>query len=264
MKQSAISLKFETYNWITGKIEPYLGQAFLLRSPDESSTMFVTALHNISSEENRKGELEICLSPHTCTVASGVAAFVKFPNRGWVKEDHHAIKLRDGVTWSSGFDISLGPSTNAEEQWTEDPVKAEMLKRLLKSTEPLKVVEDNFPYAEGLKVGILVWTPSASPDKKEFSVVDIEKGQEESSIKQVCGDTRNVMIYTGTISHVGTKHIEYNVNSFKGYSGGAVLVMERGHPAFGKAIAVHGGYQDELGTNIGFKLAGVFDRLEVE
>ena len=71
-----------------------------------------------------------------------------------------------------------------------------------------------------------------------------------------------MIIYTGAITKNGHQHIEYNVNTFKGCSGAIIIVMQRGHPDFGKARAVHGGYKHEFGQNVGFKLAGEFDREE--
>ena len=79
--------------------------------------------------------------------------------------------------------------------------------------------------------------------------------------EEILGGENVVMIYTGFITKGDDNHhIEYNVNTYKGCSGAIVIVMERGHPDFGKALAVHAGYKKELGNNIGFKLAGAFDR----
>ena len=82
--------------------------------------------------------------------------------------------------------------------------------------------------------------------------------------QNILGQKADVMIYTGVITRepkTEEDHIEYNVNTFKGCSGGIVIVMDRKHPDFGKAIAIHAGYSKSLKTNLGFKLAaGTFDR----
>jgi hypothetical protein len=67
----------------------------------------------------------------------------------------------------------------------------------------------------------------------------------------------DLIITTGKITFVGEEHIEYNVNTVHGHSGAAVVVQEAGHRYHGKPIAIHVGFEEEFGTNIGFKLQGM-------
>lgn len=274
IKGSVIFLRFVCQNLQNGKKVPYLGQAGILRNPANGVLKFATCKHNLGTEENEHGELEVCLAPHECVLADGFTADIRLPSTGWSKTLNSATELRDGITWSNGFDISLGPIVNeqtAEENWPNDPVRAGFLNRLLTTELSLDVVDDNFSYDEDLKIGIIVNNPGV--DEKAFSEVGgldgieventcatIARGVKETKIAAVCEEKDVVMIYTGQITLNGSQHIEYNINTYKGCSGAIVIVMDRDHPDFGKALAVHAGYKTELRTNLGFKLAGAFDR----
>jgi hypothetical protein len=47
-----------------------------------------------------------------------------------------------------------------------------------------------------------------------------------------------VMLYTGTITKAGKRHMKYNTNSCNECTGAVVIVMDYNHPDFGKAIAI--------------------------
>lgn len=56
------------------------------------------------------------------------------------------------------------------------------------------------------------------------------------------------------------QHVEYDINTFGGCSGSAVLFLEIGPPDFLKVIAVHAGYKnhpDHFEANFGYKLTGM-------
>jgi hypothetical protein len=86
---------------------------------------------------------------------------------------------------------------------------------------------------------------------------------EDKKLQQLYGPALSVTIYTGKISYVGEHHIEYDINTYRRCSGAIVFLLEHNeqHPSVkgfdcGKAIAVHAGFKEALGTNIGFKLVG--------
>ena len=131
IKRSPILLDFFAYKELDGGRIRYLGQAFILHCPETISTHFVTCLHNICTESNAHGEMEVCEGPHSCTVtgdSKNQSAFVKFPSTGWVlDESRHKLELRDGVFWKHGFDVSVGPcakdATSAEDHWAGHTIK---------------------------------------------------------------------------------------------------------------------------------------------
>ena len=146
-----------------------------------------------------------------------------------------------------------------------------MLSAVIGQIGHYEVVGDDFSYDLDLKIGIVVYSPPGIDKVEAFSEVEgglasiqIESPSSwangvrgnEAKIRAVLGEPDTVMLYTGSISCDGSRHIEYNINSFKGCSGAIVIVMDRNHPDFGKALAVHAGYCDALGKNIAFKIAG--------
>jgi len=251
-----------------------VGQAGIIRNPNTGELRFATCKHNLATAENDDGELEYCLEPHECVLADGASAHMNLPHTGWARTPRHAVELRDGVRWSYGFDIALGPIVNeqtAQENWPNRSIRADFLNRLLKKTRSFDVVDENFSYHAGLKIGIIVNNPGVGEEafsevgglegiEVEETYATVTKGLKETKIAAVCGDKDVVMIYTGHITLVGNEHIEYKINTYKGCSGAMVIVMERDHPDFGKVLAVHAGYKPALRTNLGFKLAGAFDR----
>ena len=266
IKEKAILLQFACWN--------EQSEAVNLCNPKMGILKFATCKHNLATDINDDGVFETCLAPHTCVLANRRSARITFPNTGWRKRSHHEILLRDGITWSHGFDISLGPVVYAQtgaENWPNDPVHARILNGLVSNLKSFDLVDENFLYEEGLKIGIVAYNPRVGEDA--FSEVGgphginilrtwaiAVKGFNAAKIGAVGREKEDVMIYTGIITKDGNDHIEYNANSYKGCSGAIVIVMDRSHPDFGKAIAIHGGYKPALVTNLGFKLAGNFDR----
>eukprot|EP00978_Attheya_sp_CCMP212_P010616 scaffold25813_cov56-Attheya_sp.AAC.2 len=67
----------------------------------------------------------------------------------------------------------------------------------------------------------------------------------ETQIEAIYGSPNTVNIYTGEITYVGEKHIEYNFNAFTGCSGAVVFLLDKNQPSsvqqcdYGKAIAIH-------------------------
>ena len=87
----------------------------------------------------------------------------------------------------------------------------------------------------------------------------------EASYPKYFGHKMETMINTGSITHVGDDHIEYDINTCGGISGSAVVLLEEG-PDFLKAIAVHAGHKSSSVSTVStsgsnwleyWKMAGV-------
>jgi hypothetical protein len=170
--------------------------------------------------------------------------------------------------------LSSATTLPPAENWPNNVLPQRWLNNLIPKVRPFKVVDEKtFTYEVGLKIAIVVYNHGCTKEEafSEVNLDDIDIGDESTyavrtvGIKQakmeaVLGEKDSVMIYTGYITHVGTDHIEYNVNTHGGCSGGVGLVMTRGHAEFGNALSIHAGFCGALRTNIGFKLAGAFDR----
>ena len=91
-----------------------------------------------------------------------------------------------------------------------------------------------------------------------------EKTISKEELEAIYGQPNKVNIYTGEITHVGEKHIEYDVNSFTSCSGAIVFLLDKGQPEsvdpnldHGKAVAIHAGAHPFVNDrNLGFKLRG--------
>ena len=275
-KKSAIRLQLKCWPADYSAPSTYKGQAFLLRDPITQAVHMVTCKHNIVSEKNvHTGKFEDCEPPHEMVVLAGdmdIHATIVMPNTGYEKTEHPPVNLRQGEVWQYGIDVSFGPVINSETSEACYPTsrfEQHGLRTVLEYLRPLDLVANDFKYTEGLKVGILVQVPGV--DKEAFSEVSgtgniplddkspwlNAADNYRQCFTKVCGEEKDIMIYTGTILEVGEAHIEYDINTYQGCSGAAVIVVDQTHADFGKAIAVHAGYKRTLNANIGFKLLAV-------
>ena len=247
LQKSAMYLATYCRNLVTGTIVGYEGQGSILRSPDGRHLKFSTAKHNLESGPNEYGEFEVCkwhvpVLPEHIKGGGGHQAPITFPETGWTKTNNTLIHLRDGAASASGLDISFGPSADA--------------RSILHDSDftPLDVVKNSFVYRVGMKVAVLVYKFGGSIE------INVPGFDDQTKIPFYVGRPKDTLVLTGTITHVGKLHIEYDVNTFPGCSGSAVILLEEGHPDFLKAIAVVAGhmtYRTGMKTNIGFKLTGM-------
>ena len=301
MNRSAILLHWECEPFDGSVSTRYIGQAFLLRKrmtttnttnlnntqKQQQRVTLVTCKHNIMSEVNDvTGVLEECSPPHDMFLvkkdssncndddAHYLTAKINIYNTGVeeISKQHqtssNTILLRKCAMWKYGIDISLGPvidNDTATTCWPEEHFagRRDRLQRFLNYVQLLYLVDKEFVYTKGLKVGILVQVPPGGVDPNAFSSLEEEEMISSSAeditdrlFEKVYGKERDVMIYTGTILEAGEDNIEYDINTYKGCSGSAVIVLDRTHNVefFGEVIAVHASYNHELKTNIGFKL----------
>ena len=112
----------------------------------------------------------------------------------------------------------------------------------------------------GQKVGIAVrFSDESKPTHKTIVGLNDPDELENVDIEKYYGKPGQVNIYTGEITYVGPKHIEYTINSFTGCSGAVVFLLDQDQPdsvhrsQFGRAIAVHTGAHPSLrNRNYGF------------
>lgn len=170
------------------------------------------------------------------------------------KQDAVPHLLRDGVFWSTGVDVSLGPSITESEALVHWSGSNNANNKVI----PFRMVDHGFVYAVGMKIGIVVSSNTGADE--EDALLDGDHLEDGIHLRDIYGELNNVMIYTGVITRVGNGYFEHDINTFLGCSGAIVFLLDMGQPAFvssedyKKAIGVHVGYKPELRTNIAFKL----------
>jgi len=88
------------------------------------------------------------------------------------------------------------------------------------------------------------------------SVGCIAQQDGENEVIQILGQPCDARVFTGWITKVGQKHIEYDISTFSGCSGAGVFLLDEKSANHCKVIAVHAGHQIALKTNTGFKILG--------
>jgi hypothetical protein len=82
-----------------------------------------------------------------------------------------------------------------------------------------------------------------------------------TKLEDICGVSTDqlVNVSTGEITFVGASHIEYNNNTFEGYAGAIVFLLDKHQPEnlfkesdYGCAIAVHAGAHPYYNRNLAF------------
>jgi hypothetical protein len=184
-----------------------------------------------------------------------------FPDTNWTMVPADRVSLRTENQesrpgfWEYGVDISASGKIGRVGEW------------FTKQFRSFGAVRHTFIPLKGMQVGIAVFfTSDSKPTNKAIAGVGQEEvTMEPQDIENVFGKPGVVNIYTGKIEFVGTKHIEYDINSFTGCSGAVVLLLdgEDQHHSVqtcdhGKAIAIHGGaHPTRTDRNLGFLLSNV-------
>jgi len=111
---------------------------------------------------------------------------------------------------------------------------------------------------KGKKLELLYSNTGATPKTVLGGYAHIQQPE----LNRIYGPAKHTHIYTGEISHVGSQHIEYTINTFEGCSRAIVFLLGcEAQPAdlgvmlkdVGKAIAVHTGVHPRKIKNFGFK-----------
>lgn len=186
---------------------------------------------------------------------------VDFTDENHVRDAEPLIPLRDGKTWK-GIDIGWGSDFTLE---ALGEAKYNFFAEGKYSIEQFELPRRNgFRIMQGQKIGIAVFNKyKISTECPAVAKSDYPKTPEEQ-LEQIFGKPGFVTIYTGEISFVGEYHIEYGLNTYNGSSGAMVFLLNVPEQHFsvdkddcGKAIAVHAGFQNKLGTNVGFMFEGL-------
>lgn len=113
----------------------------------------------------------------------------------------------------------------------------------------------------GLKVAMAIYTtrePEADETNRALFSTD--------KLRTCFGYAEHINIYTGEIVGVYENHIEHNINTYTGFSGAAIFLLDNPtiqHPSvkeedYGKVIAIHAGSKENLeGVNIAFSIGRV-------
>jgi hypothetical protein len=124
-------------------------------------------------------------------------------------------------------------------------------------------IRDTFMFEQGQKVGIAVLFSEESKPRHDTigGAAEPYVSISEAQIKAIYGPPDTANIYTGGITYVGEKHIEYDFNSFTGCAGAVVFLLDKNQPSsvqqcdYGKAIVIHSGAHPFLASrNFGFMI----------
>jgi hypothetical protein len=236
--QRAICVTMITRVDKTGANNYYMGKAGIVDG------LIVTAMHNISSGTNHDGEMEttfVVLMEHGVS-HNGITC--SFPDCGILSSSLATVQIGTS-TWDHGIGIAQG-------EWLVGPVPQV-------PDISFQRVDNDFKYLVGTKVAIAVYLDEVPPFAG--NVVTDAGNVSAEEVVLICGPVDSVNIYTGEVTYVGQDHVAYNINTFKGFSGALVFLVDGPEqsnfvqPAqFGKVIAVHAGYDSGSGSNIGFKI----------
>jgi hypothetical protein len=174
---------------------------------------------------------------------------------GWEPTEADSFNLREGgearpVFWNYGFDVGLG--SVIEEEGNHACTARRSFERVSKDFKFGKRTEgwNGCSFRRGYK-------PTCAEIGVEEDAIELASIG-ESEIQDFYGGQRQVSIYTGEITDVGPKHIEY-INSFTGCAGAIVFLSDMEQPVsveksnWGKAVAVHaGGHPSLSDQNFGF------------
>ena len=265
-----------TFTVIKGEEPCYIGQAFVMNCKSgykhkelNTDAVFVTAKHNVVAEQT-KDDPNVWEFPQPSTTGSVVLYLPQGEQYGMgeiipetrsdpsQKDDPFFLREVPGhqkAEWRRGYDMSVGPAADVR-SWFHDIQRQNLINQL----EPLEAVDESFPYEPGTKVALLAFCK----DQKFLnelrcvssdSIVDdlsTEKCDAQESNDQT-SEVHETLILTGEITHNGEHHIEYNINTCKGCSGGPIIIIDPNSNEYKRVIAVHAGYNDTVDKNIGFK-----------
>lgn len=185
---------------------------------------------------------------------------LSIPGTGWETTDPHP--LRDGFSWRSGFDISLGPHRSGNE------VLKDYFEESTLEKHGFHTVDKDFELKVGMKIGIVVYTIEDVTKEQALrgdKELETQLEPEKIEIHDIYGDPTKVAIYTRQITHVSEDYFEHDMNTFQGCSGAVVFLTDRGQPDtvstkdYKKATGVLAGNKNDLKAGIAFKLQNALE-----
>ena len=222
-------------------------QACVVKMNDGYST--ATAKHNFCTDLNENTLVEE-------EVLRVVAMSVSEPNRVYkigqwssLQEDFRTSNLDSpeafrlpgkGSIWKYGNEVVLTP---LNEEHNKTLLSALANERII----PFEIADLDIEI--GMEIGILA--SSCSNGSLASTVQNEFRGSQYS-----CEESqRDTFITVGTITDVSPDHVEYQINTVKGFSGAPVFLLDPNDSTkHMKLIAVHSGYSTVLNSNFGFRV----------
>ena len=175
---------------------------------------------------------------------------LQIPCSGWARTEEWSRKngytfgkdeTRSQVSWKYGVDFSLGPEFSPSDDSATE---------ILSCINVNDIVPVDFDYEKGMTIAMVIFSVNGPPFEEEEIINDrIDRCKLPSTIGK-----GGAAVFTGEITHVGEKHIEYDINTYGSCSGGPVILLKSGREHHGKVIAVHAGHKIELNATFGFKV----------
>lgn len=233
-----------------------LGGDVLQSGPGGSTAAFcsvcpaVTAKHNLRRTMDEANN-RLCIPMEASLQLSNTAGIdIVWDNLGWMPTN--ILIFAQPAFCACGLEASVGsPIANAE-----NPACA--------AKASFQTIRKDFQFETGQKVGMAVsFTQQTKPTCVTRVGPDADEIPEhfgESAIKKLYyGEPDQVNIYTGEIKYLGSKHIECSINSFSGWAGDIVFLLDMDEPAsvdqsdWGKAVAIYSGTHPRMSDqNCGF------------
>jgi hypothetical protein len=200
------------------------GQACFLQT--RKGIVMATVKHNFCEELNNNGSLEVCISSVVMSPGKGAEVFpfkvepgstlIGWDARHLTHSDKHAFKFNSNgnpdAAWKYGMELEFIPMN--------DPNRNGELMNAFKQGDIsiFEAVRTTFNCEVGMQVGIMAHScVNLLATSMERS---LHSGPEHYAAQK--GDT---FITVGNITHVGTDHIEYAVNTVPGFSGAPVILL---------------------------------------
>lgn len=214
-------------------------------TPDRWVVLPVTAKHNFIDTKNENlGELRH--SGFFVIMSSNSEIEPQFhPSSFKLREEDAQFELSPGNGWPYGIDVAVGmPVTYPKLELTEED-------------KSFFLIRPDFRIKANHRIGMTLIQDKYVTAK----IAGLPENTSTDTLKSLYGTPGEPHIYTGTVTDVGERYIEHDINTFEGCSGAIIFLLnavdqlEDVRPQdFGCAIAVHVGYSETLLSNIGFQL----------
>ena len=226
-------------------------QAFFVNTGSEIT--MVTVKHNFCHvTKMHEGELtrdKVILVDIVCARESLYLKFLQHQKLFWDadklkrKKAFMFDKEKPDETWTYGREIQL----------IDLKKETEVMKMLntgrIAAFDPISPF---FKLEEGMEVGIMAHSPVGNIAKLIKNGTFGNRAVDHEDYQAQSGDT---FVSVGKIMKVGRHHVEYDVNTVPGFSGGPVFLVRPGYSEHLKVIATHAGWSEHLGSNLGFLVA---------
>ena len=295
LKKKGVLLKLN-YNFreskesILGKVDPPpTGQAGIVKD-HRGRAHLITAQHNVSNFFQIVGKDNNALGHYfefveACAVVEGSDRElpVDFEHQSIEQSKIKPLKLTKFSSWKHGWDVTTGPVIDfpSENQtlwrkvktsyrspwykpWQRQVARLSYSASILQEAM-LEMARPDFLYQVGQCVAMVVssvgLTETATPKNVDSTWTNEIDRLSQHQCDIIYGPPGVVSIYTGKITKVHDHHLEHDINTYEGCSGGLLVLLDcqdqltsvlKGD--LDKAIALHVGYDDLAASNIALKI----------